>query len=87
MTLMVCVCAQVLYIFVTIAIDVDHLIATVQKNFPPRSRVALLGTIQFSKVHPPPAHAPRAGARRSRMPPPLCSLLSSCAARLSLGRG
>ncbi|KAJ1967297.1 Diphthamide biosynthesis protein 1 [Dispira parvispora] len=38
---------KVLYVFVEIAIDNAHFLATVRKNFPPGSRLALVGTIQF----------------------------------------
>ncbi|KAG1657037.1 hypothetical protein FOA52_009232 [Chlamydomonas sp. UWO 241] len=37
-----------LYVFVDIAIDIDHLVATVALNFPAGTRLALAGTIQFS---------------------------------------
>ena len=37
-----------LYVFVTIGIDVDHLLATVERNFQPGRRIALVGTIQFN---------------------------------------
>ncbi|PNW79266.1 hypothetical protein CHLRE_09g408500v5 [Chlamydomonas reinhardtii] len=39
------------YVFVDIAADVDHLVATVEANFPDRTtRLALAGTIQFSSA-------------------------------------
>ncbi|KAJ1653521.1 Diphthamide biosynthesis protein 1 [Dispira simplex] len=38
---------KVLYVFVEIAIDTAHFVATVRKNFTPGSRLALVGTIQF----------------------------------------
>lgn len=37
-----------LYVFVTIGIDVAHLLATVERNFQPGRRIALVGTIQFN---------------------------------------
>lgn len=39
---------KVLYIFVTISIDEEHLIKTLKKNFPKGSRLATFGTIQFN---------------------------------------
>ncbi|KAG2426141.1 hypothetical protein HYH02_014856 [Chlamydomonas schloesseri] len=39
------------YVFVDIAADVDHLVATVEANFPDRAtRLALAGTIQFTSA-------------------------------------
>lgn len=37
-----------LYVFVEIAIDVSHLVATIKHNFKPETRLTLAGTIQFS---------------------------------------
>ncbi|CAI4039663.1 hypothetical protein SMKI_09G0700 [Saccharomyces mikatae IFO 1815] len=39
---------KVLYVFVTINIQEDHIIKTLQKNFPKGSRIATFGTIQFN---------------------------------------
>ncbi|KAF2225079.1 putative diphthamide synthesis protein-domain-containing protein [Elsinoe ampelina] len=39
---------QTLYVFVDISIDVAHLIATIERNFRPGSRIAIVGTIQFN---------------------------------------
>jgi len=39
---------KTLYVFVTIGIDVEHLIATVERNFLSGKRIALVGTIQFN---------------------------------------
>jgi 2-(3-amino-3-carboxypropyl)histidine synthase len=36
-----------MYVFVDIRVDVRHLVATVQANFPPGTNLALAGTIQF----------------------------------------
>ena len=41
---------KVLYVFVDIGIDVDHLVATIRKNFTPSTRLALMGVIQFSSA-------------------------------------
>ncbi|KAI9710189.1 MAG: Diphthamide biosynthesis protein 1 [Chrysothrix sp. TS-e1954] len=41
---------QTLYVFVTIGIDVEHLLATIERNFPPGKRMALVGTIQFNNT-------------------------------------
>ncbi|KAG0017087.1 Diphthamide biosynthesis protein 1 [Entomortierella chlamydospora] len=38
---------KTLYVFVDIGIDVQHFIATVRKNFEPRSKLVLVGVIQF----------------------------------------
>ncbi|OWA51941.1 Diphthamide biosynthesis protein 1 [Hypsibius exemplaris] len=38
---------KMLYVFVDIAFDVRHLLATLEKNFTPASRFALVSTIQF----------------------------------------
>eukprot|EP00030_Apusomonadida_sp_AF-17_P000555 a175023_54.p1 GENE.a175023_54~~a175023_54.p1 ORF type:complete len:456 (+),score=107.71 a175023_54:28-1368(+) len=38
---------QMLYVFVSIGIDVDHLVATVALNFAPVTRIALIATVQF----------------------------------------
>lgn len=43
---------QVLYIFVDIQIDLDHLIETIKFNFNTETRLALVSTIQFaSSIH------------------------------------
>jgi 2-(3-amino-3-carboxypropyl)histidine synthase len=39
---------KTLYVFVDIGIDIQHLIATVEKNFPPEKTIAMVGTIQFN---------------------------------------
>ena len=39
---------RVLYVFVDVAFDTAHLVATVKANFPRSARLALLGTIQFA---------------------------------------
>ncbi|KAG3012670.1 2-(3-amino-3-carboxypropyl)histidine synthase subunit 1 [Phytophthora cactorum] len=39
---------KMLYVFVDIAIDVDHLIDCMKLTFPPETQLALMGTIQFS---------------------------------------
>ena len=39
---------QTLYVFVDIGIDVDHLLATIERNFKAGSTIALVGTIQFN---------------------------------------
>ena len=39
---------QTLYVFVDIQIDVPHLLASITRNFPPSSTIALVGTIQFN---------------------------------------
>jgi 2-(3-amino-3-carboxypropyl)histidine synthase len=39
---------KLLYVFVDIAFDTQHLIDTVKLNFPPGSKLAILGTIQFA---------------------------------------
>ena len=41
---------KTLYVFVTIGIDVEHLIATVSRNFQSGKRIALVGTIQFNST-------------------------------------
>ena len=41
---------KVLYVFVDIGIDVDHLAATIRRNFKPTTRLALMGVIQFSSA-------------------------------------
>jgi 2-(3-amino-3-carboxypropyl)histidine synthase len=41
-------CVKCLYIFVEIAIDVDHLCGCIQQTFTPDSSVAIMGTIQFA---------------------------------------
>lgn len=47
---------KVLYVFVTINIDEQHLVNTLRRNFKPGSRLAAFGTIQFN----PTIHAIRA---------------------------
>ena len=43
---------QVLYIFVDIQIDLNHLIETIKLNFDVSKRLALVSTIQFaSSIH------------------------------------
>ena len=37
-----------LYVFVDIAIDVEHLLASIDRNFKPGSTIAMVGTIQFN---------------------------------------
>ncbi|ODH51839.1 diphthamide biosynthesis protein 1 [Paracoccidioides brasiliensis] len=39
---------KTLYIFVNISIDTQHLIATLQRNFPAGKTIAVVGTIQFN---------------------------------------
>ena len=39
---------QTLYVFVDIQIDMDHLLATIDRNFKPGSTIAMVGTIQFN---------------------------------------
>lgn len=39
---------KTLYVFVTIGIDVEHLVTTIERNFLIGKRVALVGTIQFN---------------------------------------
>lgn len=39
---------QTLYVFVDIGIDVPHLLATIERNFRPGSKIAMVGTIQFN---------------------------------------
>lgn len=39
---------QALYVFVDIQIDVEHLLATIERNFKPGSTIAMVGTIQFN---------------------------------------
>lgn len=39
---------QTLYVFVDIGIDVSHLLATIEGNFRPGSKIAMVGTIQFN---------------------------------------
>ena len=39
---------KTLYVFVTIGIDMEHLIATIERNFQPGKKIALVGTIQFN---------------------------------------
>ncbi|EME89557.1 uncharacterized protein MYCFIDRAFT_26269 [Pseudocercospora fijiensis CIRAD86] len=39
---------QTLYVFVDIQIDLEHLLATIERNFKPGSTIAMVGTIQFN---------------------------------------
>ena len=39
---------KVLYVFVTIGIDQDHLLATIKRNWKPGQKLAFVGTIQFN---------------------------------------
>ncbi|KAI1091496.1 putative diphthamide synthesis protein-domain-containing protein [Rostrohypoxylon terebratum] len=39
---------RVLYVFVDISIDATHLLATLERNFAPPKKVAVVGTIQFN---------------------------------------
>ena len=39
---------QTLYVFVDIQIDVEHLLATIERNFKPGNTIAVVGTIQFN---------------------------------------
>ncbi|WEW57175.1 Diphthamide biosynthesis protein 1 [Emydomyces testavorans] len=39
---------KTLYVFVDISIDTDHLIATLERNFPAGKTIAVVGTIQFN---------------------------------------
>jgi 2-(3-amino-3-carboxypropyl)histidine synthase len=39
---------KTLYVFVDIQIDVEHLLATIERNFRPGSTIAMVGTIQFN---------------------------------------
>ncbi|KAK4555563.1 Diphthamide biosynthesis protein 1 [Recurvomyces mirabilis] len=39
---------KTLYVFVDIQIDVEHLLATISRNFKPGSTIAMVGTIQFN---------------------------------------
>ena len=39
---------QTLYVFVDIQIDIEHLLATIDRNFKPGSTIAMVGTIQFN---------------------------------------
>jgi len=41
---------KVVYVFVEIAFDERHLVACVKENFPPETRLVLMGTIQFTSV-------------------------------------
>jgi len=41
---------QVLYVFVDVSIDVDHLVECIRSNICPDSKFAILGTIQFSSA-------------------------------------
>ena len=48
---------DVMYVFVEVTVDTAHLIDTILLNFPPESRLALCGTIQFGGA----LHAAKAG--------------------------
>ena len=39
---------KMLYVFVDISIDVNHVVETILANFSPETKLAVLGTIQFS---------------------------------------
>lgn len=39
---------KILYVFVTISVEEDHIIKTLKKNFPVGARLAVFGTIQFN---------------------------------------
>lgn len=39
---------KTLYVFVTIGIDVEHLVKSIERNFQPGKKIALVGTIQFN---------------------------------------
>ncbi|KAK5112111.1 Diphthamide biosynthesis protein 1 [Meristemomyces frigidus] len=39
---------KTLYVFVDIQIDIEHLLATISRNFKPGSTIAMVGTIQFN---------------------------------------
>ncbi|KAH8599342.1 diphthamide biosynthesis protein-like protein 1 [Bisporella sp. PMI_857] len=39
---------KTLYVFVDISIDISHLLATLEKNFPTGKTIAMVGTIQFN---------------------------------------
>jgi 2-(3-amino-3-carboxypropyl)histidine synthase len=41
---------QVLYVFVEIQFDTSHLVSVLKKHFQPESRIALMGTIQFTNA-------------------------------------
>lgn len=41
---------KTLYVFVTIGIDVDHLVRSIEANFSPGKKIALVGTIQFNNT-------------------------------------
>lgn len=38
---------KTIYVFVDIEIDVQHFVDTIKHNFPPQSKIAIVGTIQF----------------------------------------
>jgi 2-(3-amino-3-carboxypropyl)histidine synthase len=50
---------KTLYIFVDIGIDVQHLFATIERNFQPQKTIALVGTIQFNATIHEVAHTLR----------------------------
>ena len=53
---------KTLYVFVDISIDTTHLLATLERNFQPGKRIAMVGTIQFnSTLHNVKAELERAG--------------------------
>lgn len=39
---------KTLYVFVTIGIDIDHLVKSIERSFPAGKQIALVGTIQFN---------------------------------------
>ena len=41
---------KVLYVFVEIAFDVTHFVQCLADNFPPSTKMAVMGTIQFSSA-------------------------------------
>ncbi|KAI2631833.1 diphthamide biosynthesis protein [Hypoxylon sp. NC1633] len=55
---------KVLYVFVDIAIDASHLVATLERSFAPPKTIALVGTIQFNAtIHGVRSTLERAGFR------------------------
>ena len=59
---------KTLYVFVDIAIDVPHLLSTIDRNFQPTTRLALVGTIQFNSTIHEVAAALRAQGRSIQVP-------------------
>ena len=41
---------KVLYVFVEISFDVTHFVQCIQDNFPSHTKIAVMGTIQFSSA-------------------------------------